>query len=168
MKLKNNVLLIVVASLYTVLSLTLGSFSFMVIQFRYAEILNILCLKDKRYIYAVTLGCFITNLLGVLVGINPLGYIDAFLGTLATFIAGYLMYELRDIYWFKKPILALSMPAIINGLIIGAELAFILSYQTFLKSFVIYAFWVFISELIIVLGFGLLIKDPLFKFLERK
>lgn len=168
MKLRNNVLYAVIAALYTVLSLVLGNFSFGIIQFRYAEVLNVFCLKDKKYIYALGLGCFITNLVGVMLGFNELGYIDAILGTLATVVAGYLMYELRNVLWFKKPILSLLMPAIINGVIIGLELAYVFPMTTFLYSFAFYFFAVFVSEFIIVTIFGLIFLESGFKLLEKQ
>lgn len=49
----------------------------------------ILALRDKKYILPLTLGCFVTNLIGLLSDVNPL-VLDVFLGTLATFIACYL------------------------------------------------------------------------------
>lgn len=168
LKLNNSIFNVVIAVLYVAMSLVLGSFAFGIVQFRYSEVLNILCIKDKKYIYGLTLGCFLTNFIGVFMGLNPLGQIDAVLGTLATFIAGLLMYQFRNIYTFKKPILSLLMPAIINGIIIGLELAYFFGSNDFVLSFITFGLGVFISEVIIVLVFGLIIMKPLFNFLEQR
>ncbi len=167
MKLKEYTYITVVAALYTVLSITLGTFAYGAIQFRYAEVLNVLALKDKRFIWSLTLGCFLTNIIGIITGANPLGMMDAFVGTLATLIAGYLMYHFRDVKTANLPIVSLLMPALINGVLIGAELAYVFMPDELLKGFIINFFGVFISEVIIVLLFGLLIMKPLFKQLEK-
>lgn len=155
-----------IAALYTVCSLILGNFAFGQIQFRYAEILSVLALRDKRYTYALTLGCFLTNLLGYLMGANPL-VLDVFLGTFATFISCYMMWQLRNILWFDKPYLSLIVPAIINGIIIGAELAFYFTPDHLFTGFLINGTYVFISEFIIVTIFGGLVYKTLFKMLDN-
>ena len=48
----------------------------------YYILLLVLCLYDSKFIIPVTLGCFVTNLIGIINGLNPLvldlivGYID--------------------------------------------------------------------------------------------
>ena len=76
-----------IAAVYTVVSLALAPISYGNIQVRIAEALTILPLLYKPSIYGVTLGCFLTNLLGAFMGVNPTGFIDAIIGTLATFLA---------------------------------------------------------------------------------
>ena len=114
-----------VASVYTVLSLVVAPFSFGAIQVRLGEALMVLCLLDKNYVYALTLGCFLTNLIGVLTAVD-LMVLDILIGTLATFIAGLLVYKFRNILTFNKPIFALSWIAIINGILVGLELVYYL------------------------------------------
>lgn len=165
MKTKELVKYSMIAALYTVCSLILGNFAFGQIQFRYAEILSVLALRDKKYTYALTLGCFLTNLIGYLTGANPL-VLDVFFGSLATFISCYLIWELRNVLWFKKPYLALIVPAIINGIIIGAELSYYFMPDNFLVGFLINGFYVFVSEFIIITIFGSLLYKTLFKMLD--
>ena len=112
-----------VASVYTVLSLVIAPFSFGPIQVRLGEILMLLCLADKNYVYALTLGCFITNLIGIVTAVNPM-ILDIFVGTLATFIAGLLVYRFRNVLTFGRPLFALSWVAIINGILVGLELLY--------------------------------------------
>ncbi len=167
MNLRKKLLYTAIAIIYIVSSLVLGDFSFGIIQFRYAEVLNVLALKDKKYIYALTVACFITNLIGVIIGINPIGFLDVFLGTFATFIAATLINKFKDVKTFNQPLLALTMPALINGLIIGAELAYVFGRDNFFALFIYNFSTVFASEFVIVLIFGLIVKDRLFKILEN-
>ena len=123
MNAKNITLCALVASVYTVLSLLVAPFAFGAIQVRIGEALMVLCLIDKEYVYALTLGCFLTNLIGVITAVNPL-VLDIFIGTSATFIAGLLVYQFRNILWFKQPILSMLMVVIINGILVGLELMY--------------------------------------------
>lgn len=77
-----------VAALYVVLSLVLGNLSYGPIQFRIAEMLAFLVLIDKKYIYAVTLGCFLANLT------SPLGIADIIFGTLSSLCALEIVYHI--------------------------------------------------------------------------
>ncbi len=70
----------VVAALYVVLTAAFAPLSFGAVQFRFAEGFNVLSIFNKRYIVAVTLGCFIANL------ISTVGPIDLVAGTFETFI----------------------------------------------------------------------------------
>lgn len=123
-----------IAAIYTILSIFLSALSFGPIQIRIAESLTLLCVFSKKNIYAVSFGCFLTNLIGVFIGANILGPLDVIVGTLATFIAGYLTYFLRNIKLFSLPILAGIPPIIINGIFIGAELSFVTNVSFFIMA----------------------------------
>ena len=71
----------VVAALYIVITMVFAAFSFGPIQFRLSEGLNNLAAFNKRYVLAITLGCFISNMM------SSLGPIDLIVGTFETFIA---------------------------------------------------------------------------------
>ena len=75
-----------VAALYV--ALTFVSPSYGAIQCRFSEIFNNLTVFNKRYIAAVTLGCFIANLW------SPLGIVDIVFGTLGTVVMTSLSYFL--------------------------------------------------------------------------
>ncbi|MCF0108694.1 MAG: QueT transporter family protein [Erysipelotrichaceae bacterium] len=113
-----------IAALYTALSLALAPFSFGNIQVRIAEGLTLLPLIWQPGIPAVTLGCFLTNLIGAMMGVNVLGFVDCFVGTMATFLAAVCTRKLRDVKVGNIPVLSILMPVLFNAIIIGGELAF--------------------------------------------
>lgn len=86
MKTKDLTKIAIVAAVYIILSLFTAPFCFGPIQLRLAEMLNLLVAINKRYIWAVTLGCAITNFF------SPLGLIDVIVGagsTLLVLLLGY-------------------------------------------------------------------------------
>ena len=123
-KLTQNAL---IASCYTVLSLVLAPISFGVAQIRVAEALTLLPAISPRSIWGVTLGCALTNFIGMTMGANLLGFADVFIGAFATLIAALLTIKLRK-YRFKGiPVLASIPPILVNAVIIGAELCFVMT-----------------------------------------
>lgn len=158
MKTRSLVSCALVAGAYTALSLAGGSLSFYFIQLRFAEVLMGFCLFDKRYIVPLTLGCFLSDLLAFIMGLD-LFVIDLVIGPLATLIAGCLMYCLRKM---KYP--ALLMPALINGLLIGLEFAFCLDNP---GMFVYYGLYIAAGELVSVFVPMLFLYRP-FKSLSDK
>lgn len=106
----------VVAAAYVVLTLVFYSFSFQSIQFRIAEMLMLLCLYNKDYVAATTIGCFFANLL------SPVGMIDIVVGTAATLLAGLCIYLLKS----KLNLFTASLfPVVFNGILVGLELKFV-------------------------------------------
>lgn len=124
-----------IAALYAALTMLLP-FSYLGVQFRVAEVLTLLVFIDRRYIYGLTFGCLIANL-----G-SPLGPIDVIFGTLATLIALQLIAR-------TKNLLATLWPAIVNGLIIGAILYYLLDLPYLLS-----AAQVFFGEFVVVTLIG--------------
>lgn len=131
--LRDFVLQGLVAAIYVSISLILAPWTYMNVQFRLAEILMVFVLFNPKFLIGVTLGCFITNF-----G-SELGLIDLFVGTFATFVSGYLMIRTKNVS------LSLLWPAIINGLIVGAELTIVFALPFFLT-----ALQVFIGEFVVV------------------
>lgn len=109
----------VLAALYVVLTLPAAQFAYGPIQFRLAEVLTILPAYGFGSIPGVTIGCFLANLL------NPgnLGPIDIIFGTLATLIAGFL----SKLIGKKNKYLGIIPPILVNGIIVGAYLPFLLA-----------------------------------------
>lgn len=156
----------VIAALYTAVSLLLAPISFGNIQFRIAECLTLLPLIWKDGIYAVTLGCFLTNLIGFMLGQTFV--VDIVFGTAATLIAAVLTYNLRNVKLFNIPVLAILMPVVANGLIIGAMLAVMLApAESFLPTFAVFAFEVAAGEMFaVIIGYFVikgLAKSKLFE-----
>ncbi|WP_283679961.1 QueT transporter family protein [Lentilactobacillus sp. Marseille-Q4993] len=106
----------VVAALYIVMTMVLAPFSYGPIQFRLSEGLNNLAPFNKRYVVAITLGCFISNMT------SPNGPIDMLIGTFETFIA------LLTINLVTKHIS--SVPAkLVLSVLIGTFFMFIIAFE---------------------------------------
>lgn len=152
-----------IAALYSTVSLVLAPFSFGNIQVRVAEGLTLLPLISPLAIVGLTLGCFITNFVGVIMGANILGMMDVFIGTFATLIAAILTYQLRKITIKGFPFLSSLMPIVINAIIIGAELAYVFAPEFTFTYFAIFALEVGIGQTIAVYVVGLPILSALKK-----
>jgi len=126
----------IVAAIYAALTMLLP-FSHLGVQFRIAEILVLLVFIDKRYIYGLTLGCLIANL-----G-SPLGPVDVIFGTLATLIALVLISKTKNLF------VATLWPAVVNGIIIGLLLYYLLDLP-----FLLSAAQVFFGEFVVVTLIG--------------
>lgn len=70
-----------VAAIYVALTITppLNAISYGAYQFRLSEMLNFLVFYNRKYIWGVTIGCMIANLIGF-------GVIDLFVGGLSTLV----------------------------------------------------------------------------------
>lgn len=146
-----------IAAAYTVVSLILAPISFGNIQVRIAEALTLLPLIYKPSIYGVILGCFLTNLIGAMTGVNLLGFLDVFVGTLATTIALYGTYKFKDKKIKGIPLISMLFPVILNGIFIGAELSAVLMPNNFVLGFIIFGLEVALGELIsVIIGYFLI------------
>ena len=90
----------------------------MAVQFSASEALNVLALFTPAAIPGLTLGCVISNIASIGQGL-PL---DMIFGSLATLGSAICMYALRNVKLGKYPLLAMLMPAVWNGVIIGWEI----------------------------------------------
>ncbi len=167
MKTKTFTKVAMIAAIYTVLTLVLAPISYGNMQVRISEALTMLPLIYAPGIYGVTLGCFLSNILGAVMGVNPTGYIDAIVGTLATFLAAYCTYKTKDIKIKNVPVLAMLMPVIFNFFFVGAELGYMFMPDNFLLGTIINGAWVALGEIIaVILGYFLtkaLDKTDIFK-----
>ena len=114
-----------VAAVYVVLCLALAPFSFGAVQVRVAEMLTLMPIFGAEYIAAVTVGCFLANLLGVALGTTAA--VDILFGTLATLLACLVTWQLRGIRWKGLALPAAIPPVVFNALIVGPEIAFFFS-----------------------------------------
>ncbi len=92
------------------------------VQFRVSEVLNVLALFTPLAIPGLTLGCILSNLYNIGSGL-PL---DMIFGSLATLGSSVCMYLLRNVKIKNIPLLALFMPALWNGVIVGWEIEYFL------------------------------------------
>ncbi|CEK37906.1 QueT transporter family protein [Paraclostridium sordellii] len=114
-KTKKLVMTSLVAAIYAVLTLVLGAISYGPIQFRIAEIMVLLAFIKKDYIWGLTIGCFLANVIG------PYGAPDIIFGTTATFLSVYAIYLTGKVMKGKKYaiLIASIWPTLINAIIIG-------------------------------------------------
>ena len=143
-----------IAAVYTALSLALAPFSFSNIQVRLAEALTMIPLIYRPGIWGVTLGCFLTNLIGALTGVNPTGFMDSIIGTSATLIAALITWHFRKHRILKLPLASVLAPVFLNCLFIGAELSWLYMPESFGKGWMIFGLEVAAGELIsVALGY---------------
>lgn len=128
-----------IAALYVVLCLVFEPISFGAIQCRIAEALTILPCFTPAAIPGVTIGCFISNLIG------GGSYLDVIFGTLATLIGA------LGTYWLRRNVFLAPVPPILSNTII---IPLVLRFAYFDASpFYFLAFTVGIGE---VLSCGIL------------
>lgn len=114
-KTRKIVISALVAGLYAALTLALGAISYGPIQFRIAEIMVLLAFIRKDYIWGLTIGCFLANVIG------PYGVPDIVFGTTATFLSVYAVYITSKYMKGSKYglLIASIWPTIINAIVIG-------------------------------------------------
>lgn len=149
-----------IAAVYAVTSLALAPISFGFVQFRISEALTLLPLVMPEAVIGVTLGCAITNAIGALLGVNILGVLDIFVGTLATFIAALLTLKVKHIRIKNIPVLAAIPPIVVNAVFIGAELAVAYSTGSIFPLFWAMAFSVGVGQFVscVILGIPLVMQ----------
>lgn len=142
----------IVATLYIGATLAVAPLSFGPIQFRFSEILVLLCFYNPEFCFSMILGCFITNLY------SPLTYYDLIFGVMST------IFTVFGIYLFGKfkPFGKLSL--LVSTLFASVSMVFIAWELMLLGE----PFWfslltTFIGEFIVVTIIGY----PIFKHLEK-
>ena len=109
----------VIAAIYIALTWAFAPISFghSIFQLRVSEALCILPIFTPGAVFGLFAGCFLSNLL-----FGGLGIIDLVLGSLATLIGASLTYALRK----KNPLIAIFPPVIVNAVIVGGYLKYLL------------------------------------------
>ena len=121
------------------------------IQCRLSEALCVLAFFTPAAIPGLSIGCLIFNL--SYAGALPL---DFLVGTLATFLATWIMWLTRNVKWFGIPVLGLMMPALFNAFLVGWELTVYLGDTGFtMAAFWINAALVAAGEIIVLFTVGL-------------
>ena len=145
-----------VAGLYTALTVVLAPLSFGLVQCRVAEMLTVLAVYSPSAVTGLTVGCALSNLIGLSMGANIAGALDILFGTLATGLAAWLSYRLRNIRWGGLPVLSTLPPVLFNAVIVGAELTLVSPVPTWGMFFTEMAL-VGLGQLIACVGGGLLL-----------
>lgn len=144
----------IIASLYAVLTwaqgfLLPGTVS-AAIQFRVSEVMNMLALFTPAAIPGLTIGCLLANIL------SGLGAIDLVFGPVASFCAAAAIYLVRNIRIKNIPYLAVLMPAVFNGVIIGLEITlFFIEGGFHFEAFLIQFAFVALGELLVCTILGI-------------
>jgi len=141
------------ATLYAAAVIVLAVISFSIIQLRIADcLIPLSAVFGWPAIFGVTIGCFIGN------AYAPTGWADYFFGPLANFIAGFLIFKLR-----QRPLVGCILGAAVVGLIVGGYLWMFLPVPELfgierLYPWLISVISIFVSGLITqgVLGYSLL------------
>ena len=116
-----------IAAIYTVLSVCLSAISYGTVQIRVSGALTLLPVFALGNVWGVTIGCFLTNVIGFFTGANILGALDAVFGTAATLVAALLTYALRNVRLKGLPVAAVIPPVIVNAVVIGMELCVLIN-----------------------------------------
>ncbi len=106
----------VIAAIYVAITLLLAPVSYGLFQVRVSEALTVLPFISAYGVPGLALGVLIANIFG------GLGLIDIVFGTLATFIAAVLTRRM------PTPYLAPLPPVLVNAVIVGTYLSFMLEY----------------------------------------
>ena len=147
----------VIAALYVVLTLPFAQIAQGPVQFRLAEIMVVLPILTPAAIPGLAIGCFLANLLSP----SSLGVIDVVFGTIATLISAVLtrliFQKARRISETKRSIAALFPPVLVNALIVGTYLPFIIpAYGQITGALVAMSIlYVGLSETLVVYAIGL-------------
>lgn len=110
------------AALYCAISICLMPLSFGAVQIRVSEALTMTAIFGPAGVWGVTLGCAMTNAIGIATGANIIGALDVVFGTAATLIAALMSYGLRNVRFRGLPVAAALPPVLVNAVVIGGEL----------------------------------------------
>ncbi|GHU85531.1 transporter [Clostridia bacterium] len=109
-----------IAAIYALLSFPFSPLSFGATQVRIAEALTILPALGPGMVGGLALGCVVTNLYGVMNGIDFAW--DILIGSATTFVAGIFTYRCRNILFKGLPMIGCLPPILLNAVVIGAEI----------------------------------------------
>ena len=162
-----------IAAMYVILGLIFAPISFGTVQVRISEMLTLLPVFGTGNVWGITIGCFITNLIGLFTGANILGSLDIIFGTAATFAAGILTRMLKKVRIKGTPFFSSLPPVILNAVVVGWELCIMINGSFHPVIFTAQALSVGIGQLISCSGLGLLMvrvieKNPYLKDLMTK
>ena len=141
----------IMAALYAAITIITAPFSYGLAQFRLSEALVVLCWFEPFLAVGITLGCFLANVFSTVTAL------DLVVGTLATALA--CLWTIRC-----KRSWCVPLPNIlVNAVVVGGMLAFVLFPDNLLMGFVLAFAQVGFGELVVMYGLGL----PLLLFAKR-
>ena len=128
----------VIAALYAALTLALAPISYGLIQFRIAEALTVLAFFTPAAIPGLFIGCLVANIIG------PYGILDIIFGSLATLIAAFATYKIKNKFLAPLP------PVLSNALIVGPLVAYFVNVPFYMGML-----YVGLGQLAVCYGLGL-------------
>lgn len=147
---KNNISdiikIAIVAAVYAVMTVAISPLSYGPVQFRFSEILILLCFYNKKYCISMTLGCLIANLF------SPMALLDVPFGTIATILTVLFLSKSKNLF------IGSLWATVFNGIIVGAEL-----YIAFKEPILLSMGTVALGEFVVVSVLGVIV----FKFLQK-
>lgn len=153
-----------IAGLYAAVTFVTFFMSFGAVQYRVSEALTILPVFTATAVPGLSIGCALANLLGFFIGANPVGFLDAVFGTLATLIAALITRKIgrSQKKWIRYTFAPL--PAVVsNAVIVGLEICLFFEGHISAELFLINAALVGFGELVVCYALGL----PLMIVLEK-
>ena len=87
---RETVIAALIAAMYTALTVAVAPLSYGLVQCRVSEALTVLAAFTPAAVPGLTVGCFLSNLIGLSTGANIAGALDLLLGPLATGLAALL------------------------------------------------------------------------------
>ena len=141
----------ILAAVYAVITIITTPLSYGLVQFRLSEALVVLCAFEPMLGIGITLGCFLSNLFSTVTAL------DMVIGTLATALACLWTAHCRKAWLVPLPNILL------NALLVGGMLAFVLFPHQLTAGFAIAFGQVAFGELVVMYGLGL----PLYLFARR-
>lgn len=139
----------VIGALYVVLTLILAPFSFGAMQLRVSEALTVLPFIMPEAVWGLTIGCFVSNIIGS-------NIIDAIFGTFATFLAALVTAKIKKIYLSPLP------AVIFNAIIVGAVVT-VMSVEFTLYNYLMISLSIGVSQMIVCYTCGI----PLLVFIHK-
>ena len=152
----------IIAGLYTALTVVLAPLSFGIVQCRVSEALTILAVYHPAGVAGLTVGCALSNFIGLTMGANTAGALDILIGTFATASAAWVSYLLRNVRFGGLPVLSTTPPVVFNALIIGTELTLVLGPVN-LPTWLMWSGSVGLGQVIACIGGGLLLAHAVQK-----
>lgn len=152
-----------IAGLYTALTLVLAPVSFGPVQCRVSEVMTVLAAYTPAAVPGLIVGCVLSNVVGLSMGANVAGALDILLGPLATGVAAWLSYRLRRHRVGGLPLWSTLPPVITNALIVGTELAAVVTPTLTWSGWFLWVGSVAAGQIVACVGGGLLLAKMLEK-----
>ena len=120
------------------------------IQFRLSEAFTVLAVLTPAAVPGLSVGCVLGNLS------SPMGIWDILFGTAATLVSALAARKLAKVKIKSIPLVSILIPAVLNALIVGAELTFLMpGNRSRAAIFAVNAAEIFIGEAVVCIAGGI-------------